>query len=137
MYKSRLNIDINTAKELAGITKGYAYAFQQLGALYFKEGKHSSLADMVDKLKKELFAYSYEKIWEELTPEVRYLASLLTEKEEYKRDEVLKLMGSKSGNYSVYRDRLLKRGIITAKQGYIGLNPPFLAEYIRDYGQAV
>lgn len=135
MYSSKLNVDIDTAKKMATITNGYAYAFQQLGALYFKKGKKSSLDSIVEELKSELFSYSYEKIWEELTDEDRFLASLITEKDEYKRDEVLSLMGDKSGNYSVYRDRLLKRGVILARQGYIRLNPPFFAEYIQKYGK--
>ena len=84
-------------------------------------------------MKSELYAYSYEKIWEELTPEDRNLARLIIYKDKYKREEVLELMGEKSGNYSMYRDRLRKRGIISAKQGYISIYPPFLAEYIRDY----
>ncbi len=134
MYKDKLGLDTEKAKELADITKGYAYAFQKLGALYFKNGKKESLDDIVNELKSELFAYSYEKIWEELSPEDRFLARLITDKERYKREELLKLMGEKSANYSVYRDRLLKRGVITASQGYISLNPPFLAEYIREYG---
>lgn len=66
------------------------------------------LEDILPKLKAELFAYSYEKIWEEMTEMDRFLAGLLTEKEEYKREEVLKLMGEKSGSYSMYRDRLIK-----------------------------
>ncbi len=134
MYKSKLGIDTATARKMAAITKGYAFAFQQFGALYFKNGKHDSLDKIVDELKQELFSYSYEKIWEELTPEDRFLASLLIEKPEYKREELLKLMGEKANNYSVYRDRLLKRGVIMARQGYIGLNPPFFADYIREYG---
>lgn len=134
MYKEKLGINTETAKKLASITKGYAYAFQKLGALYFKNGKKESLDNIVNELKSELFSYSYEKIWEEMTPEDRFLAKLLTEKKEYKREEILVLMGEKSRNYSVYRDRLAKRGIITTRQGYIGLNPPFLDEYIREYG---
>ncbi len=134
MYRSLLDVDVDTSKHMAAITNGYAYAFQQLGALYFKNGKKESFDSIVDELKRELFSYSYEKIWEELTAEDRFLASLLTEKEEYKRAEVMELMGDKSGNYSMYRDRLLKRGVIRARQGYIGLNPPFFAEYVRDYG---
>ncbi len=134
MYKSKLKVDSKTAQEMADITKGYAYAFQQLGSLYFRKSDSEPMEEIVQELKNELFSYSYEKIWEELSAEDRFLASLLTEKETYKREEMLKLMGSKSGNYSVYRDRLLKRGVITAKQGYISLNPPFLAEYIREYG---
>lgn len=65
--------------------------------------------------------------------EDRFLASLLVDKEEYKREEVLKLMGDKAKSYSVYRDRLLKRGVISARQGYIGLNPPFFADYVKEY----
>ena len=51
----------------------------------------------------------------------RFLAGLLTEKEEYKRDEILKLMGEKAGSYSMYRDRLIKRGILNNRQGYVSL----------------
>jgi hypothetical protein len=40
----------------------------------------------------------------------------------------------KPNNYSVYRDRLLKRGIITARQAYISLALPFFDEYIKEYG---
>ncbi len=65
--------------------------------------------------------------------EDKFLIKLLTEKEEYKREEVLKLMGDKAQNYSVYRDRLLKRGIISAKQGYIGLALPYFADYVKEY----
>lgn len=133
MYKARLNVDSETARSMAGLTKGYAYAFQQLGALYFRKAPGTALEEVTEELKGELFACSYEKIWEELTPEDRFLASLLTEKPEYRREEVLALMGEKAGNYSVYRDRLKKRGVITTRQGYIGLNPPFLDEYIREY----
>ena len=70
---------------------------------------------------------------EEMTEADRNLARVLTEKNEYKREEVLKLMGEQSGNYSVYRDRLIKRGILNARQGYISLALPFFAEYIKEY----
>lgn len=91
------------------------------------------LEDILPKLKAELFAYSYEKIWEEMTEMDRFLAGLLTEKEEYKREEVLKLMGEKSGSYSMYRDRLIKRGILNSRQGYISLALPYFGEYIKEY----
>ena len=85
------------------------------------------------RLKSELFAYSYEKIRKELTEMDRFLAGLLTEKDEYKRDEILKLMGEKAGSYSMYRDRLIKRGILNSRQGYISLALPYFAEYIKEY----
>ena len=133
MYKLRLNIDIKEAKELAAVTKGYAYAFQKLGLLYFSKKEKGKLKDIIPELRSELFAYSYEKIWEELTPEDRFLLKLLTKKKEYKREEVLSLMGDKAGNYSMYRDRLIKRGLLITRQAYIELSLPFFAEYMEEY----
>ncbi len=39
MYRNKLKIDIAEARRLSSITKGYAYAFQELGILYFKKNK--------------------------------------------------------------------------------------------------
>ena len=133
MYRSKLNIDVSQARELAKITRGYAYAFQELGVLCFKKKADETLEDILPRLKSELFAYSYEKIWKELTEMDRFLAGLLTEKDEYKRDEILKLMGEKAGSYSMYRDRLIKRGILNSRQGYVSLALPYFAEYIKEY----
>jgi hypothetical protein len=133
MYKNRLHISLAPAREMAKLTKGYAYAFQELGALYFKKRSTQTLEDLLPELRSELFAYSYEKIWEELTEADRFLAGLLVEKDEYKREEVLELMGDRSGNYSMYRDRLIKRGILESRQAYISLALPFFADYIKEY----
>lgn len=133
MYKKQLRVEQNEAREMAKCTKGYAYAFQELGVLYFKKSKTETLEDIIPDLKAELFAYSYEKIWEEMTDGDRFLAALLTEKKEYKREEVLKLMGEKAGSYSMYRDRLLKRGILEGRQAYISLALPYFADYIKEY----
>ena len=46
---------------------------------------------------------------------------------------MLRLMGDKAGSYSMYRDRLIKRGILDSRQGYISLALPFFAEYIKEY----
>ena len=67
-----------------------------------------------------------------MTEADREMARLLTDKEEYKRSEITALM-DKPGNYSVYRDRLLRRGIINARQAYISLALPFFNDYIKEY----
>ncbi len=135
MYRQKLGVDLDTAKELSRTTKGYAYAFQELGALYFRK-KPADTPDMIlQQLKAELFAYAYEKIWEELSEKDRELVRILSEKPELSRKEILAEM-SKPGNYPVYRDRLQKRGIITTRQGYAGLSLPFFGDYIREYGMS-
>ena len=133
-YKSKLQIDSEMAKELAAVTRGYAYAFQELGVLYFKKSNEETLDDILQSLKTELFSYSYEKIWEELSEEDRRLARTLKDKPEYKREEILAELGAKSANYSVYRDRLFKRGIITIRRAHISLALPYFGEYIKEYG---
>lgn len=132
MYKDKLNVDLSKAKELAAITKGYPYAFQELGVLYFRNGDKEEFEDIVGQLKSELYAYAYEKIWEEMSEGDRELAILIRNKSEYKRDEVMKMM-EKVGNYSVYRDRLIKRGIVNTRHSYIGLALPYFGEYIKEY----
>lgn len=133
MYKAKLKVDGDIALEMAKYTKGYAYAFQKLGALYFGKKSHENLEDIIAELKAELFAYSYEKIWEEMTEADRFLVGLLTQKADYKREEVISLMGDRAGNYSMYRDRLLKRGILAGRQAYISLALPFFADYVKEY----
>ncbi|MCR5025462.1 MAG: hypothetical protein K6A90_14210 [Lachnospiraceae bacterium] len=132
MYRTKLKIGIDEARRLSSLTKGYAYAFQELGILYFKKKRDDSTEDIIADLKTELFSYSYEKIWEEMTETDRALARLLTDKEEYKRSEITARM-QKPNNYSVYRDRLLRRGIITSRQSYISLALPYFNDYIKDY----
>ena len=132
-YKQQLGVEPEEARKLAGVTKGYAYAFQELGILYFKNGKKTSFDNICSDLKTELFAYAYEKIWEELSEEDRGLARLLTDAEDNKRENIMARM-DKPKNYSVYRDRLIKRGIVNARQAYISLALPFFAEYIKEYG---
>lgn len=133
MYKTKLDIVLDEAKTLAVLTKGYAYAFQELGVLYFKKKESETLDDVIPQLKSELFAYSYEKIWEEMSEGDRFLTKLLVDQEEYKRDEILTLMGCRANNYSMYRDRLLKKGILFARQGYISLALPYFADYVKEY----
>ena len=131
MYRNRLGIDTTVSRCLAEMTKGYAYAFQKLGALYFNN-RYKQPEEATEELQSDLYAYAYEKIWEELSDGDRDLVCLLTEKAEYKREEVVSRM-SKPQNYSVYRDRLYRRGIIAKRQGYIGLTLPYFADYIKEY----
>ena len=133
IYKDKLGVDIDQAKTLAGITKGYAYAFQELGTMYFRKKEEEDLDEILTKLKAELFAYSYEKIWEELSEGDRNLVKCILDKDEYKRAEVLEKMGSAANNYSIYRDRLKKKGVIETRQGYLSLALPYFNEYVKEY----
>ena len=129
-YKKMLGKETKDCQELANITKGYAYAFQQLGSLMFERPDE----DAIDDLKSALFGNVYEKIWDELTENERYFLKTMREDREYKREEIMGALTDRAGNYSSYRDRLLRRGIITkAAYGYIKIALPFFNEYIEEY----
>lgn len=134
MYRKFLEVSQDDALNFAKMTKGYAYAFQELGVIFFKNNLNMSIEELVMELKSELFAYSYEKIWEEMSPSDRFLVKILSSKDDFKREEILQMMADKAANYSVYRDRLLRRGIISVtKYGHVSLALPFFSEYIKEY----
>jgi len=134
MYRNKLGVTGFEAKKMAELTKGYAYAFQELGSLYFRNGKSKQFEEIIEEYQTELFSYSYEKIWEELSDSDRRLVRLLADNKEHKREELLNQLGDKAASYSVYRDRLLKRGLIAARQGYISLALPYFGLYVTEYG---
>lgn len=43
------------------------------------------------------------------------------------------MKGEKAGNYSMYRDRLLKRGILESRRAFISFTLPYFADYINEY----
>ena len=66
-YETALSIPPETAVELARLTKGYAFAFQALGLLYFDKTEMQSLSDILPKLDGMLDDFVYRKIWESLS----------------------------------------------------------------------
>ena len=133
MYKAKLAVSSDTAKKLAESTQGYAYAFQELGVLAFRKQGSETYDDIIDKLKVELYSYAYEKIWEEESPEERKLLLLLDDNKEFSRQELMSALNS-SQSYSVYRDRLLRKGLIeSSRRGAIKLALPFFGAYMKEY----
>lgn len=131
-YKELLNISTDDADKLARETKGYAYAYQVLGYLVF-ECKNPELTDsLYSKYDQYLEEYVYEKMYSELsTNDKKILKS-------FKNDEINSvedlLIGSKMKKnvFSVYRDRLLKRGIIVAPEyGKLALKLPRFYEFLK------
>lgn len=132
MYQNQLKMPEEEALSYAKSTKGYAYAFQELGKLLFQ--KHTAdIEDVIEQLKADLYSYAYEKIWEELSEGDRSLVRLLLEKEEYEHQEVVAVM-EQPKTYAVHRDRLMKRGVLARQHDHISLSLPFFNEYVAEYG---
>ena len=115
---------------------GYAFAYQVLGYLCWEEkektGDRLLWENILPKYDEYLENYSYEKIWSELSGMEKKIVLALSKKEEYKTAEIRELLGLQSSEFSVYRERLKKKGLIdTSKYGYLSLSLPRFAEIIQ------
>lgn len=122
------NSDDEIIAKLAILTNGYAFAYQVIGMLY---AKYNNVDLIYDELDAYLSLYSYSKIWEELPlKEKKFLYCF--KKQEMTTKEVLQESGLNQKEYSVYRDRLIKRGLLSSKKyGLILLVLPRFLEFIQ------
>lgn len=132
-YEAALSIPPETAGELARLTKGYAFAFQALGLLYFDKTETQSLNDILPQLDGMLDDFVYRKIWGALSEKERELVREIPE-EGIKSEEIRERLSMTSSVYSKYRDRLIKKGVVKPLQyGYIENALPRFSVIIERY----
>ena len=99
-----------TIDSLANLTKGYAFAYQVVGYLF---SKYKDIDKIYNELDQYLSVYVYEKIWSNLpTAEKKILKTFVTDTNT--TEVILKATAYSSKVYSVYRDRLIKHGLVTS-----------------------
>ena len=133
VYKNVFNTDDETSKKLAQITKGYAFAFQALGLLYFDYKDSLSLDKILLKFDDLLDDFVYRKIWEGLSNQDKNVLLAITDSK-IQVGDVCKKLNMTSATFSKYRERLLNRGIIHSPQhGYVEIILPRFNEVIKYY----
>ena len=124
-YESALNIDKDRALELAKYTKGYAFAFQALGMLYFDSNGKIDMDAILKSLDEYLDEYVYNKIWSGLSEKDKNVILQLSDDKPIKVKEICDAIGMTSASFSKYRERLINKGLISVEQhGYVGLALP-------------
>lgn len=102
------------ALEMARMTKGYPFAFQVLGYLTWRaEGKYQSVENEYQQYLEE---FVYDKIWMELSKGDKKLAYGIASSSTGETSEIRNIAGINSSTYSVYRNRLLQKGIVEASE---------------------
>ena len=134
-YKRVFEIDEETAAHMAKLTKGYPFAFQVLGYLYWKrreDGSAKCADDIIPEYDDYLESYVYEKVWHELAPKEKDIAGVISRHEGIKIADIREKLSLSSSEMSVYRDKLKKKGIIdTSRYGHISFKLPRFGEIIR------
>lgn len=129
-YKEVFRLDDKEAYKMAEATKGYPFAFQVLGYLCWSRQKRwNELMPEYDAYLEEL---AYEKMWSELSEKDRQIVSAMSRLDDLKVENIRAEAGIDSNLFSVYRQRLLKQGIIASPSyGYLAFTLPRFKEYVQ------
>ena len=128
-YKQIFEMDDESATQMARLTKGYSFAFQVLG--YFTWRHKGDYERAIPDARTYLDEFVYEKVWAEMSAIDRKLAYGVAKSEDGKAKSIKEITGIKDRDYGVYRDRLVKRGILNGDtRGYLKFALPMFESYV-------
>lgn len=123
-YMDIFKISEAEAEEMTRLTKGYPFAFQVLGYLCW-ENAARPLSDILPEYDQYLEEYVYDKIWSELSEMDQKIVYTMSTTGKTRIKDIRESLNMKSELFSVYRDRLKRKGVVDTKQyGYMSLALP-------------
>lgn len=108
-------LDTEKAKHLADLTKGYPFAYQVLGYLCWEHNCAENPEEILDEYDQRLSEYVYSKIWAELSLKDKAVVTAMAEEKTATQD-IMKSAEMNKSEFSQYRSRLLKKGIVYAPE---------------------
>ena len=131
-YMDIFSLDIDAAGELASLTKGYPFAFQVLGYLYWENRNKKTLEQILPEYDQYLDEYVYSKIWSELSDLDKKIVTEMSLSGETQVKALRERLDMKSELFSVYRERLKRKGVIISKEyGKVTLALPRFDEFVK------
>ena len=128
-YSEIFQLDEDEALQMAKETKGYPFAFQVLGYLCWRN--EAEWTEVLPEYSQYLEEYVYEKLWSELSSNDRKVLIAMTEADDQKVGSIRAKAGKSSSSFGVYRDRLIKKGIVgAAEYGYLEFALPKFKEVV-------
>ena len=128
-YRANFDLDAEEAGRMAALTKGYPFAFQVLG--YYTSRYKGDYKKAIPEVKSYLEDYVYEKVLSEMSKKDKQFACAVAKTINGKAKDIKDLLGISDNEYSVYRDRLVKRGILDGgEHGYVKFILPMFEEYV-------
>ena len=135
----RGNKEINNTAlmKMTKLTRGYAYAFQDLGYHVWQHSTDQvtdeSIENSISSFKNDLFRNAYIKIISELSPVDRKFLFIMAHnnKNVVNISDIRKQMGKSSNYISQYRQRLMdSQVIIDAGYGKVAFSLPFMKDFL-------
>lgn len=132
-YMDVFGLSAEEASEMAALTKGYPFAFQVLGYLFWEQRGERSLREILPEYDQYLDEYVYSKIWSEFSPLDRQIVYEMSESGETKVKAIRERVDLTPGHFSVYRERLKRKGVLdTSRYGELSFVLPRFAEFVMD-----
>lgn len=129
-YKDIFGLEDDDAINMGKETKGYPFAFQVLGYLCWNSGNHWD--KVLAEYQKKLEDYVYEKVWSELSMSDKEVLKAMIKSSDSKVISIRSIVNMQSNQFSVYRNRLLKKGIIYAPDyGRLDFSLPRFERFIK------
>lgn len=132
-YQHALEIPIDSANAMAKMTKGYSFAFQALGYIYWEHRPVQSIDDLMPDYDRLLTSASYSKMWSELSDLDKTVCRAIASTGSDRVKDIRDTAGMDSNLFNSYRNRLRERELIdTSTYGKISFTLPRFAEFIND-----
>ena len=131
-YKKTLKLPEDKALALARFTQGYPFAYQVFG--YFAYQNNGDYESVIPDIRQYLDEYVYDKIWSELSAKETLILSAMATQGLTKVSDLKEALELKPNEFSVYRDRLIKKGILNGEtRGSLRFALPFFDDYTREH----
>lgn len=132
-YMDIFELDVSLAEKMTVLTKGYPFAFQVLGYLYWENRETKTIDDILPEYDQYLEEYVYAKIWSELSELDKKILTEILKSGESRVKNIRERLKIKSELFSVYRERLKRKGVIdTREYGKITFALPRFAEFVEN-----
>ena len=135
-YQKVFNMDRENAENMAWLTKGYSFAFQVLGYLYWDALSRNERSDVdfdevISLFDQYLAEFVYEKIWSELARKEKQVLIAISESDVTEVKTIRNTLSMNSSMFSVYRNRLMDKGLINGSEyGKVKLTLPRFKEFV-------
>lgn len=130
-YMKIFNIDTESASKMTSLTKGYPFAFQVLGYLYWENRSTKNINEILPEYDQYLEEYVYSKIWSELSEQDQRILLSISPDDGLKVKELRTRLQMSSELFSVYRDRLRRKGVIdTHEYGKVSFSLPRFSNFV-------
>ncbi|MBR4759834.1 MAG: ATP-binding protein [Lachnospiraceae bacterium] len=131
-YEKNLGLSKEDALALAKKSKGYSYAFQVIG--YFSYIKNGDYEAALPDIRQYLSEFVYEKLWMEVSGREKEILTSMVTNHSNKISMLKEKLSMKPNEFSVYRDRLIKKGILDGSiRGLLSFTLPYFDEFVNEH----